>query len=284
LTSKKIKGFLQLFRFELPFSAGVCVVFGQTLALGHFASLHEIGAGFLSVFFISASALILNDYFDIEIDKVNAPDRPLPSGLVTTADVIAATVIVSVIGLIISYLINFTALLIAVLLLAVGFLYNWKYKKTGLPGNLMVSFSVGMTFVFGGISEDLPFEKTVLFFAIISALINLGEEIAADAMDEKGDKLIGSNSLAIKYGKKKTLAISNFIFFFVVLLSIIPFILGWFSLIYLIPILIMDTAIAYSSLKLLNSNVTQGRKYIRWIYLGALLGVLLFLLMILMGV
>ncbi len=81
---KKIKGLLRLLRFELPFSAGVCVVMGQLLALGKFASILEIAFAFLSVFSISASILVLNDYFDVETDKINAPDRPIASNLVTS--------------------------------------------------------------------------------------------------------------------------------------------------------------------------------------------------------
>jgi geranylgeranylglycerol-phosphate geranylgeranyltransferase len=37
--SRKLKGFLQLFRPELPFSAGVCVFLGEIVALGRFPSL-----------------------------------------------------------------------------------------------------------------------------------------------------------------------------------------------------------------------------------------------------
>ena len=54
----------------------------------------------------------------------------------------------------------------------------------------MVSFSVGMTFVFGGIAVGKPFEIIVWFFAIITMLIDLGEEIAANAMDIEGDRQI----------------------------------------------------------------------------------------------
>lgn len=58
----------------------------------------------------------------------------------------------------------------------------------------MVSFSVGKTFICGGVSVDLPFQTSVLFFGLIAALIDLGEEIFADAMDIMGGKLISSNS------------------------------------------------------------------------------------------
>jgi len=126
-------------------------------------------------------------------------------------------------------MISISALMFSIALAVIGFLYNRKLKKSGLLGNILVSFSVGMTFIFGGLTVELPFHKMVIFFSLIAALIDLGEEIAADAMDIKGDLLINSNSIAIKYGKETALKISGLIFFFVVLLTSIPFLLKWFS-------------------------------------------------------
>ena len=77
----KVKGLLKLIRFELPFAAGVCVVMGQIFARGEFASPYLTITGFLSVFLISASILVLNDYFDVETDRINSPDRPIPLDL-----------------------------------------------------------------------------------------------------------------------------------------------------------------------------------------------------------
>ncbi len=276
---KKLNGLFRLLRFELPFSAGVCVVMGQLLALGRFASPSETIFAFFAVFFISASILVLNDYFDVETDKINSPGRPIPSGLVTLKEALLLSIILLSLGIILGYLLGLTALICIIILSIIGFLYNRKFKKSGLPGNLMVSFSVGMTFIFGGVSVGLPFNKMVWFFGVIAALIDLGEEIAADSMDMRGDLLIDSNSLAIKYGKQTALQISSSIFFFVVLLTMIPFILAWFPMVYLIPILIMDIAIAYPSMRLVKSTNQEGRKYIRRIYLGATLGLLIFLFM-----
>lgn len=280
----KIKGLLKLLRFELPFSAGVCVVMGQLLALGEFASAAVTMFGFMSVFLISASILVMNDYFDVETDKINAPHRPIPSNLVTPNEALYFSLLLQLAGILFGYLISVTVLLISIVLAVTGFLYNRYFKKSGLPGNLMVSFSVGMTFIYGGASVGLPFHKMVLFFGLIAALIDLGEEIAADAMDIKGDQLIKSNSLAIKYGKSASLKISGFIFFFVILLSFIPFILNWFPIIYLVPIGIMDISIAYPALRLLNSKNEEGRKFIRWIYLGAISGIIVFIVIRLVGI
>lgn len=187
---KKIKGLFRLLRFELPVAAGICVVMGQMLVLGSFTSISITVFGFISVFLISAYILVLNDYFDVETDRINAPERPIPSNLVTPSKALLSSLFLLITGLLLSYLISITALFISIVLAVIGFLYNRYFKKTGLVGNLLVSFSVGMTFIYGGASVGDPYNKIVLLFALIAALIDLGEEIAADAMDIKGDLLI----------------------------------------------------------------------------------------------
>ncbi|WP_410507499.1 UbiA family prenyltransferase [Methanosarcina hadiensis] len=275
---KRMLGLFRLFRFELPLTAGVCVILGELLALGTFPTTAEIVLGFLSFFFISAAALILNDYFDLETDKINALEMPLPAGLVTGSDVILLSIAVTILGFITGYLIGFEALLAVVLVWAVGFLYNWRFKKAGFIGNLMVSFSVGMTFIFGGITVDRPFEIIVWFFAITVSLINLGEEIAADAMDIEGDRKAGTRSLALVFGREKALKISGAIFLLVVAAGSLPFLLGWLELIYLFPILLMNAVILYSTSKLLDSRIVNRRIYIRWIYLSGLVAFLIFII------
>lgn len=274
----RILGLFRLFRFELPFTAGVCVILGELLALGTLPSTTEIILGFLSIFFISATSLILNDYFDLEIDKINAPERPLPAGLVTEREVVLLSIVVAMLGFLTGYLISLEALLVVILVWAVGFLYNWRFKKAGLIGNLMVSFSVGMTFIFGGIAVNKPFETIVWFFAIIVMLIDLGEEIAADAMDIEGDRQAGSRSLALILGRENALKISGAAFLLVVVASSLPFLLGWLEWIYLFPILLIDLVILYSTSKLLDSKIVNRRIYIRWIYLTGLVAFLIFII------
>lgn len=270
----KIFGLIRLFRFELPFTAGVCVILGQLLALGKFPAAKGMLLGFLSVFFISAAALIVNDIFDIETDKINAPERPLPAGSVTKQEAIILSIAVTLLGLITAYLIDLRVLWVACLVWVVGLLYNWRFKKTGIWGNLMVSFSVGMTFIFGGIAVGRPFEKIVWLFGILALLINLGEEIAADAMDMEGDCKTGSHSLPVVLGSEYALKISAVVFLLVILSSILPFLFGWMEWVYAVPFFLMDGVIFYSTVKLLDSRSSNRRIYIRWVYLSALVAIL----------
>lgn len=274
----RIKAVIQLLRPDLSLAAGICVVVGELVALGHFPQLLEIVLGFAVGFFISGSTLILNDYFDLETDKINAPNRPLPSGIIKTSQVIFLSIITALIGLTAAFLISYLALFVAIIFWIIGFLYNWKLKRTGLLGNLMVSTSVAITFIFGGIVVGNPWNIVVWAFSAIAFFIDLGEEIAADALDMEGDKKINSQSIAIKYGENTALKISAISFALVVLVSIIPFILGWLGIAYLIMILLMDSIIVFSTLKLLKSqNIQEKRKYARFIYLGATLGLVAFI-------
>lgn len=56
---------------------------GQLLALEEFAPMNLMIYRFLSLFFISASILVSNDYFDVEHDRINAPYRPISSKTVS---------------------------------------------------------------------------------------------------------------------------------------------------------------------------------------------------------
>ena len=278
MLSRKTRGIIQLFRPELPFSAGICVVLGEIVVLGGFPTIREIMLGFVCGFFISGSALVSNDYFDLEVDKVNSPGRPLPSGAVSPSEALLLAAVAMLIGLTASFAISVQALILSLVFGVVGILYNWRYKQAGLPGNLMVAASVAITFILGGLAVGHPFNKIVWFFSLTAFLIDLGEEIAGDAMDIEGDKLRTSKSIAITLGRDVALRISCAVFLILSLISFIPYLFGWLGITYLIIISFADCITVFSAVKLLKSQTPdEGRRYMRWIYIGALFGMLAYI-------
>jgi len=278
MLNRKIKGVIQLFRPELPFSAGVCVVLGEIVALGNFPSIREAMLGFVCGFFISGSALVSNDYFDLEVDKVNSPNRPLPSGSVSPSETIILAVVTMLIGLTASFAIGISALILSLVFGIVGILYNWRFKQAGLLGNLMVAASVAITFILGGLAVGRPFYPLVWLFSLTAFLIDLGEEIAGDAMDIEGDKQRASKSIAIRYGKNIALRVSASIFFLMVLVSFLPYIFGLLGIAYLATISFANLITIFSTVKILKSQTPEeGRKYMRWIYVGATFGMLAYI-------
>ncbi len=270
MTKSKLTALSRLFRPDLSVTAGICVFLGELLALGRLPSVAQAIYGFLSIFCISATALILNDYFDIETDRINAPSRPLPSGLVSKSEVLILSVVVALLGFLFSFLISPQALAVTIGVWIVGFLYNWRFKRTGIWGNLFVAFSVGMTFIFGGIAVGNPFEVVVWYLAVTTFLIDLGEEIAADALDVEGDRRTGSRSLAVVWGPERAMALAAGIFGLVVVGSAVPFILRWLSWIYLPAMIVWDCFVVYSVIHLLNARRANRINDVRRIYLSGL--------------
>lgn len=275
---KTFIGLYRLIRFELSFTAGMCVVLGEILALSEFPSFTQAGLGFLSVFCIAATALILNDYFDVETDRINAPTRPLPSGLVTAREALVFSVVIALAGFIAGWLISADAFFTVCLVWLIGFLYNWKFKKTGLLGNLFVGFSVGMTFIFGGIVVGRPFNEAVWYFAVTTMLVDLAEEIAADSLDVEGDRMTGSRSLAVLFGPVVSMRISAGIFWIVIAGSAVPFSFGWFEWFYAPLIILWDSVIIYSVWNLLDPAKPKRINDIRRIYLSGSVMIIGFIL------
>jgi len=276
---QKIKGMLQIIRPELPLAAGMCVVIGELLALGRLPSPGTVILGFGLGFFLSSSAMIFNDIFDLEVDRINTPQRPLPAGLLSGSEAVALGILAAVISLAIAWITHPLVVVLSLGAWLLGFFYNWKLKAAGLWGNLIVSLNVALTFILGGIVVGQTLAGIVWAFGLFAFFFDLAEEIAGDAMDVEGDKLRGSRSLAILWGKRAALRISAGLFGLVILLSLLPIALGERSLFYLIPIAITDILIVFFVLRLIKSQTPgEGRGSMRGLYLSASIGLLAFLI------
>jgi geranylgeranylglycerol-phosphate geranylgeranyltransferase len=259
-----------LIRPELPIAAGICVVVGQTIALGEFATIGIMIQGFCLGFFLSSSAMIFNDFFDIEVDRVNSPQRPLPSGRITKTEAIVLGISTAVIALGVAITIAPIVFLVGLLLWVLGFLYNWKWKSNGLAGNLVVSLNVAMTFLIGAFSVGQIHNPAVWVFSLIAFFFDLAEEIAGDVMDMEGDLKRGSRSLAIHYGRKTALRISAALFSAMILVTLTPILFSHPPIAYTLPIVVLDIIVIFFTQRLLrSSSAIQGRRFMRVMYLAA---------------
>lgn len=93
--------------------------------------------------------MIFNDFFDLEVDRINTPDKPIPSGKVSPKEAVVFGFITGLIALFLAGLIAPLVFVISLVLWFLGFLYNWKPKANGLLGNMIVATNVAMTFIMG---------------------------------------------------------------------------------------------------------------------------------------
>src|SRR2546430_17022848 len=62
---------------------GLAVLVAETIGLGGPPSPSEAVFGFLTAFLLLAGTMGFNDIQDVQVDRVNSPDRPIPSGRVS---------------------------------------------------------------------------------------------------------------------------------------------------------------------------------------------------------
>ena len=279
---EKLRAIHGLIKTELPTAAGVCVVAGEVIS-GQTLSLNTVLLGFAVGFFLSGNAMMTNDYWDLEVDKVNHPDRPLPSGRITVNELKVLAAVFSVAGLSAAAKLGTVPLVFSVIIWIIGLLYNWRYKETGLIGNLMVGFSVASTFILGGIAAGGVFNGLVWLFGGIAFLFDLAEEIASGAMDVEGDAKRDVKSLARVRGREFALRTSALVFGAVVVLTFLPFLFGWLGFFYLVSVVTLNAGIIYLVYRLLKSTaLSEGRKYLRLLYISMMVFVVVFIISILL--
>jgi len=265
---ERLKAYNDLVKSELPLAAGICVIAGQVLFLGDFAAIKTTVIGFLIGFFLSGSAMISNDYFDREVDRINRPERPLPSGRVTVSEVWALAISFGILGLLCAAYIGITLLIIALVIWLIGQAYNWKGKDAGLAGNMMVSSSVASTFIIGGISVGGIDSGLVWTFAGLAFFFDLGEEILGGIMDVSGDAIRDSRSLIRTRGRDFALKCSGLAFLAFILVSFIPYLTGWMKSSYLVLICVVDLAVIFYYARLWKiHSPDEGRSITRKLYL-----------------
>ena len=205
--------------------------------------LDKLILALLSASLISAGGYVVNDFFDLETDKINKPSRPLPEGKVEAKSALVFSLILFLTGLLLSLLIKKIAFILALTAVLLLVLYSFKLKRAPLVGNLVVSFVCGLAFVYGGmVARDFRLSLIPAGFAF---LFHLGREILKDVEDVRGDLSVRAQTIPIAWGLNLSLLLTTFVFSGLILLTIVPYYLRVFPLLYLILVLVVDLLLVY---------------------------------------
>ena len=198
----------------------------------------------VSASFTAAAGNVINDIFDLEIDIINRPLRPLPSGIVVKSEAIIYYISLVFISLAVSLTISFPAVLIVILTNLILFLYSKYLKSVPLIGNISVSVCTGLAFIFGGIAVGSV--ENSMIPAIFAFFITIIREIIKDIEDIKGDSINNQTTLPVKYGLGITKRILVALILSLIFATIYPFITGEYKIEYLILVLfLVDLPLVY---------------------------------------
>ncbi len=217
--------YLEILRPVNGLMAVLAVLVGAAVAGVPLSPLHAgIIFAALAVFLQSGAGMVNNDYFDLEIDKINKPLRPIPSGRVSPRNAKIYAGGLFALSLIFAYLINFYALGLAAFNVAVTYLYSSYFKRTPY-GHLIVSYLVGSVYIFASlITEKIP--AVILILSGLAFFVNFAREIAKGIEDLKADKKLGAKTLEVEWGKEKAAVAGIALTAIGILLSPLPIYFG----------------------------------------------------------
>lgn len=184
----------------------------------HFAGL------VLSTMIIAAAGYVINDLYDIEIDRRNKPDRMVLERLISPAAARGFYWSILTLGLLLSFYLAWSVQNLPLVLLypaanVLLWLYAWRWKRAFLLGNLVVAFFCAFVTGIVWFAERLSFltlwEERPSLALLLSALLltYLGfaflstwyREIIKDLEDQVGDQADGCRTMPIVWGEKTTL-------------------------------------------------------------------------------
>lgn len=218
----------------------------------------------VSVTLLCAAGNIFNDYFDLESDIINKPNRPIPSGKIQKNEAMALGIILAFFGISAAFRLNANTLILATINLAALYTYS-RIKETTPFGNFIVAYLAGSVFLFGGFAANSI--KSVWILALLSGLATLAREITKDIEDVKGDKF-RKTTLATYYGDKMAGIIAGVILIFAIFLSILPLQMRLFSEKYLYIIFIAECIFAYCAYRLVADPTKYASDNARLLKIG----------------
>jgi geranylgeranylglycerol-phosphate geranylgeranyltransferase len=233
--SMSLKGYIQLTR-PVNLLIAFLSIFVGGFVTGTIQPLSRLLLAALSGSLIAAGANAINDVFDLAIDKINKPQRPLPMGRVRVASARGFACFLFIIGCGLAVMIHPLCLGISLITSLWLYLYSWRLKGTILWGNFSVAFISGLAFVYGGLAVGRW--KQALVVGIFAFFFHFAREMIKDMEDMEGDLENNAITFPVRYGIRPAQIVTSILIFILIGLTWIPYQLGIFNRIYLVVVLL----------------------------------------------
>ncbi len=230
----RVKGLWQLLRPVNVAIGALSIALGAWVT-GTLSPVRNVLIACFSGGIITGAANAINDYFDVAIDRINKPQRPLPSGKVSPQVALIWSLFLFTVGVTLSFLIHTVAVAIALTASVLLFLYSWRLKRLPLVGNATVSFLSALAFVYGGVSVGRF--SNALIPATFAFLFHFGREILKDIEDISGDRANHARTFPICCGVNAARLLISVLFFLLILATWIPYFLKIYNRLYFLLVI-----------------------------------------------
>ena len=277
----KLDAYFRIMRPVNCLMMGFAVAVGSVLASSNVLNLlrPNVFYGFITGFELTAGSMAINDYFDREIDAINEPKRPIPSGVIKPREALGFAFVSAMIGFLAAFSTNIFSLVLAAVSWVLFTTYTIVGKRSGLPGNFLVSTCVAIPFIYGSVALTNAVQLNVLIFVSMVFLSNTGREITKGIVDMEGDRKQKVQTLAVRFGDKMAAITAALFYISATLLTPIPVLFGLVSFWFIPLVAVTDIGLVYSSLSLLRDHSRESaRRVKRIVLLWFIVGLLAFLI------
>ena len=267
---------IKLLRPLNVFTSGLAMVIGS----GILGTLNNTGTLLLVmavVMCFAGAANALNDVVDYEIDKINRPMRPLPSGFVKKRTALFISILLFSMGTLACLELSEAAKVIGIVIAMPFMVLYSKYLK-GMPliGNMIVAFILGLSFLFCGAAFN---NMSPMWIPMILAFgLTLVRELVKDIADMDGDQSAGLKTFPITVGIEKSIQLSIFLSACIGVGAFIPYLYGTYGIWYgILLILGVEIPLGVVVVSLLNnpgiSSATHGARILKFSTLIGLIAI-----------
>lgn len=165
-----------------------------------------VGLAMVAVGFAVGSSNVFNDILDLEADRINVPDRPLPSGRVSTRAALAWCSSLALVAVLAAVPLGVAHALTVVAVLGVSAWYSTQLKRILIVGPLVVSALLALALVFGAtVGTSLP--PAVWVGAAEIGVFTFGRETLKGVRDVEGDRSVGVATVASVWGPRAAVVV-----------------------------------------------------------------------------
>ncbi|MEC5142602.1 geranylgeranylglycerol-phosphate geranylgeranyltransferase [Chitinophaga sp. 212800010-3] len=227
----------------------------------------------LSTVLVAAAGYIINDYFDINIDIINKPDKMVLDKIISRRWAMAWHTMLNLTGVSLGFMVawqtgqfylGFTQVICSLLL----WFYSTSFKRQVLIGNIVISLLTALAVVVVGFYEKQIYHsfeaimsavgrkliQIIGVYALFAFVISMIREVVKDLEDMIGDSKDGCRTLPIAWGvlaaKRLCNALLLALVVIILLVEIRVWILGWyFAVVYLLLFVQLPAIYVYLLLK-----------------------------------
>jgi geranylgeranylglycerol-phosphate geranylgeranyltransferase len=271
-----VAGMVKIIRPLNDIMSGFAVFISGVVSAGWAMPLVSVLAASAGTFFASAGGMVINDYFDYDIDSVNKPFRPIPSGQISRTKALYFSLGLFSCAGGCALFTNWYCIIAGIPALILIILYSWKLKRTLFVGNIVVGILSGLALLFGGIATKSIHIVSVL--ALIAFFASVSREMAKDIEDIEGDKRGGSKSIPVVAGVERSAQISGIFLLMAIIFSFLPYTLGIFNHWYVILVIPVNIMMVFVALQMLSKKIERISLWQKIIKVGMYSTLIIFLL------